>query len=216
MKARYLLAAVAAAAVVFLLWPRSQATWSIRNARPGDGPIVCFGDSLTFGAGAPPEDSYPEVLGHLLGRETLNRGRNGETAESALERLDADVLQESPSVVVITLGGNDMLRRLPIETTVRSLREMFERILAAGAMVVYLPIHPPFASDERMENVRQLSRELGVVYLDEVMDGMWKDRALMSDQIHPNAAGYRIIAERLRDALAPRLQSVTGGASRVN
>jgi lysophospholipase L1-like esterase len=203
--ARTVLAAIAAVAVAFLLWPRSPATWAIRNSRPGGGPIVCFGDSLTFGAGASPEESYPAVLGGLLGRETLNRGRNGETSETALERLDEDVLRGSPSVVIITLGGNDMLRRMPIETTVRSLREVFERSIAAGAMVVYLPIHPPFVSDERMDHVRQLARELGVVYLDGVMDGMWKNRALMSDQIHPNAAGYRIIAERLRDALAPRL-----------
>jgi len=202
--ARTVLAAIAAVAVVFLLWPRSQATWTIRNSPPGDGPIVCFGDSLTIGAGASPEESYPAVLGGLLGRETLNRGRNGETSESALERLD-DVLRESPSVVIITLGGNDMLRRMPIETTVRSLREVFERSVAAGAMVVYLPIHPPFVSDERMDHVRHLARELGVVYLDGVMDGMWKNRELMSDQIHPNAAGYRIIAERVRNALAPRL-----------
>jgi lysophospholipase L1-like esterase len=203
--ARTVLAAIASVAVVFLLWPRSEATWTIRNSRPGNGPIVCFGDSLTFGAGASPEDSYPAVLGGLLRRETLNRGRNGETSESALERLDEDVLRESPSVVIITLGGNDMLRRMPIETTVRSLREVFQRSVGAGAMVVYLPVHPPFVSDERMDHVRQLARELGVVYLEGVMDGMWKNRELMSDQIHPNAAGYRIIAERVRDALAPRL-----------
>ena len=205
MNARTVLAAIAAVAFAFLLWPRSQATWAIRNSRPGGGPIVCFGDSLTFGAGASPEESYPAVLGGLLGRETLNRGRNGETSETALERLDEDVLRQAPSVVIITLGGNDMLRRVPIETTVHSLREVFERSIAAGAMVVYLPIHPPFVSDERMDHVRQLARELGVIYLDGVMDGMWKNRALMSDQIHPNAAGYRVIAERLRDALAPRL-----------
>jgi lysophospholipase L1-like esterase len=202
---RTLLIAFAALAAVLFLWPRQAPTWSIRNARPGSGAIVCFGDSLTRGHGATAEESYPAVLASLLGREILNRGRDGETSETALERLDGDVLGSSPSVVIITLGGNDMLRRLPIEDTLRSLRKVFERILAAGAMVVFLPIDPPFVSDERMKRVKELCRELGVLYVDSVMNGMWGNRRLMSDGIHPNAAGYRVMAERVRDALEKRL-----------
>ena len=205
MKLRTLLLSFAAVVVVFLLWPRKPGTWSIRNTPPGDGSIVCFGDSLTLGHGATPEESYPAVLGRLLGREILNRGRDGETSESALERLDSDVLGAAPSVVIITLGGNDMLRRLPIEDTVRSLRKIFERILAARAMVVFLPVDPPFVSGERMGKVKDLCRELGVLYVDSVMGGMWGNRRLMSDEIHPNAAGYRVMAERVRDALEGRL-----------
>jgi len=208
-KSRTLLFGFAAIAAVFFLWPRSPATWSIRNAPPGAGPIACFGDSLTSGHGAAPEESYPRVLARLLGREILNHGRDGETSESALERLDADVLGASPSVVIITLGGNDMLRRLPIEDTVRSLRKIFERTLAAGAMVVFLPIDPPppFVSGERMQKVKDLCRELGVLYVGSTMEGMWGNRRLMSDEIHPNAAGYRLMAERVRDAIEGRLGS---------
>ena len=205
MSAKTLLAALAVLVVAFLLWPRSPASWSIRNSSPGSGPIICFGDSLTSGHGAGAGESYPEVLGRLLGRTILNRGRNGETSESALERLDGDVLAESPSVVILTLGGNDMLGRVPIEDTVRSIREIFERILASGAMVVFVAIDPPFVGDERMRRIEEMSRELGVLYLDSVLDGMWTDRSLMSDRIHPNAAGYRLIAERIRDALDGRL-----------
>jgi lysophospholipase L1-like esterase len=202
---RTVLLALAVITAAVILWPRKPATWPIRNAPPGAGWIVCFGDSLVRGRGAEPEESYPAVLARLLGREVLNRGRDGDTSESALERLDDDVLAFSPSVVIITLGGNDMLGRVPIEDTVRSLRKVFERILAARAMIVFLAIHPPFVSDERMARVKELCRELGVLYVDSVMDGMWRNRTLMSDDIHPNAAGYRIIAERVRDALEGRL-----------
>jgi acyl-CoA thioesterase I len=114
------------------------------------------------------------------------------------------VLSLSPSIVIITLGGNDMLRRLPITETVSSLRKIFERTLAAHAMVVFLAIHPPFVNDERMTEVKELCRELGVLYVDSVMDGMWRNRRVMSDDIHPNAAGYRLMAERVRDALGER------------
>ena len=205
MSLKSVFAALAVLVVAFVLWPRSPATWSIRNAPPGSGPIVCFGDSLTSGHGATPAESYPQILGGLLGRTILNRGRDGETSESALERLESDVLVESPSVVILTLGGNDMLRRVPIEDTVRAVREIFTRILSSGAMVVFLAIDPPFVGDERMRRIEAISRELGVLYLDSVMTDMWTDRSLMSDRIHPNAAGYRVIAERVRDALADRL-----------
>jgi lysophospholipase L1-like esterase len=202
---RTLLLALTVVTLGLLLWPRKPVTWPIRNAPPGAGPIVCFGDSLTRGHGAEPKESYPAVLAGLLGREVLNRGRDGETSESALERLDSDVLAAAPSVVVITLGGNDMMQRLRIEVTVASLRKIFDRILSANAMVVFLAIHPPFVGDERMHRVKDLCRELGVLYLDSVMNGMWGDRKLMSDNIHPNAAGYRLMAERARDALEGRL-----------
>ena len=205
MTRRTLLLALTVVTAAVLLWPRKPVTWPIRNAPPGAGPIVCFGDSLTRGHGAEPEASYPAVLAQLLEREVLNHGHDGETSETALKRLDDDVLAASPSVVVITLGGNDMLQRLPIGVTVGSLRKIFDRIFAAHAMVVFLAIHPPFVSDERMDKVKDLCRELGVLYVDSVMNGMWGDRKLMSDNIHPNAAGYRLMAERVRDALAGRL-----------
>ncbi|MGH7858668.1 MAG: GDSL-type esterase/lipase family protein [Candidatus Binatia bacterium] len=205
MRIRTLLLALGAIAAAFLLWSREPASWTIRNAAPGDGPIICFGDSLTRGFGTAAEESYPAVLGRLLGREVLNRGRDGETAESALERLEEDVIALSPSVVIVTLGGNDMLRRVPIAVTVRSLRELFERTLAAGAMVVFVEIDPPFVGPERMDQVRGLSRALGVLHLASVMDGLWGSPRLMSDRIHPSAAGYRLMAERVRDALEARL-----------
>jgi acyl-CoA thioesterase I len=202
---RTLLLTLAALAAAVLLWPRHPATGPILNAPPGASPIACFGDSLTRGQGAEPEESYPAVLARLLGRDVLNRGRDGETSKSALERLDEDVVSLSPSIVIITLGGNDMLQRLPIADTLGSLREIFERTLAVHAMVVFLAIHPPFISDERMNKVKDLCRELGVLYVDSVMDGMWRNRKVMSDDIHPNAAGYRLMAERVRDAVGERL-----------
>lgn len=205
MRLRSLVLALALLAVALFLWLREPAGWAIRNARPRSGPIVCFGDSLTRGSGAEPAESYPAVLGELLGREVLNRGRDGETSESALERLEEEVLAVSPAIVIVTLGGNDMLRQLPTATTLRSLREIFARLLDAGAMVVFLAIDPPLVGGERMKQVSELSRELGVLYVDSAMDGLWSSPRLMSDRIHPNAAGYRLVAERVRDVLKERL-----------
>jgi hypothetical protein len=70
---RTLLLALTVVTLGVLLWPRKSVTWPIRNAPPGAGPIVCFGDSLTRGDGAQPKESYPAVLAGLLG--TLVRVR---------------------------------------------------------------------------------------------------------------------------------------------
>jgi lysophospholipase L1-like esterase len=202
---RALLGFVAAGIVGFvLLRPGGEERWAIRNDRPGRGPIVCFGDSLTSGFGAERSQSYPAVLQSLLGREVVNRGRNGDTTAASLERID-DVLSLEPSVVIVTLGGNDMLQRVPIQETVAAMRGIFDRLIAAGSMVVFLGIDPPLASSARMDAIRQLCRERGVLWVGHAMDGLWGDRTRMSDQIHPNAAGYRAVAERVAEALRPRL-----------
>jgi lysophospholipase L1-like esterase len=202
---RALLGFVAAGVVAFLvLRSGGEETWAVRNDRPGPGPIVCFGDSLTSGYGADPAQSYPAVLRRLLARDVVNRGRNGDTAAASLERID-EVLSLGPSVVVLTLGGNDMLQRVPIEQTVAALRGIFDRLLAAGSMVVFLGIDPPLASRARMDAIRALCRERGVLWIGHAMDGLWGDRTRMADEIHPNAAGYRVIAERVAEALRPRL-----------
>jgi len=197
-----LVAAVVVAAM--MLRPGASADWRIRNERPGTGPIVCFGDSLTAGFGAEPGRSYPDVLHELIGREVVNRGRNGDTAGDALARLD-EVTALRPKVVVVTLGGNDMLQRLPIPQTVAAMSRIFDRLLETGAMVAFVAIDPPLASAARMDAIRRLCRERGVLWIGDAMTGLWQDRGRMSDQIHPNAAGYRIMAERVATALKPRL-----------
>lgn len=204
MKLRALGLLGAAVVAVALLRPGEPTTWRIRNVHPRSGPIVCFGDSLTYGHGARPEDGYPAVLARLLGRTVVNRGHDGDTTTAALERRH-EVLDLEPSVVVLTLGGNDMLRRRPLEETRAAMTKIFDRLLDAGAMVVFLGIHPPFTSNVRMEAIRTLCREFGVVWIGDAMDGLWGDRSRMSDEIHPNAAGYRVIAERVAGALRSRL-----------
>ena len=143
------------------------------------------------------------MLGGLLGRRVVNRGRNGDTSVAAA-RLD-ELLDLHPAVVVVTLGGNDMLQRLPIEDTVRAMTTIFDRLVGAGAMVVFLAIDPPFTSSARMTAIRTLCRERGVLWVGDAMDGLWGDRSRMSDQIHPNAAGYRVMAERVASTLRAHL-----------
>src|SRR5206468_2546588 len=91
---------------------------SPRPARPTAGQtIVAFGDSLVEGHGATPGHDFVSVLSRRLGVPIINAGRSGDTAEAALSRLEQAVLARNPRVVIVLLGGNDFLRRVPREET---------------------------------------------------------------------------------------------------
>ena len=84
----------------------------IKNMANPHTAIVAFGDSLTYGYGAPIEASYPAVLANHLGREVINLGRNGETAIHAAHRVQ-EALAYQPYMVLIEFGANDFMQALP-------------------------------------------------------------------------------------------------------
>jgi len=195
-------------AAVYLLLGRSRINdWTITNPHPQGAHIVAFGDSLTAGFHTGPGESYPEQLSRLLGKPILNRGVSGDTTADALLRLEKDVLAENPRIVLLCLGGNDMLRRLPADAQFANLRQAIQRIQAKGALVVLLGTEG-FRLDQQDydRRFRELARETGSVYVPNLMKGILSERSLMYDQIHPNAAGNARIARRLENDVGSYLR----------
>jgi acyl-CoA thioesterase I len=177
----------------------------IVNAHPSGQAVIAFGDSLTSGVGAGPGEDYPAVLSALARVQVLNRGVPGETAGEALKRLDRDVLNQNPRIVIVCLGGNDILRRTPEDETFGALERIVSAIQDKGALVVLLGVEGPILSGSPGRRFRRLAREKGCVLVPDVLSGILTNAKLKSDQIHPNAAGYRIMAERVQKALQPYL-----------
>jgi lysophospholipase L1-like esterase len=204
------LAVVAAAALVvigFLLMRSRDNAWRITNEHPQGTVIVAFGDSLTAGYQMADADSYPAQLAGLVGREIVNRGVSGDTTADALARLDRDVLAESPGVVLLSLGANDMVRRQPMEATFDNLRRIIDRIQARGALVVLIGVEGfPMVHGDYGERYRTLARETGCVYVGDMLDDVVGDPALMYDQFHPNAQGYAKIARRIESVAGSYLK----------
>lgn len=161
--------------------------------------MIAFGDSLTEGYRMPESDSYPAQLSTIIGRPILNRGLSGDTTGDALARLERDVLSQDPRIVLVCLGGNDMLRRMPADQQFANLRTIVERIQEKGALVVLIGTEgfALLSSVDYGERYADLARETGAVFVPDLLDGVFGQPSLMFDQIHPNAAGYRRIAERI-------------------
>jgi len=169
----------------------------IRNIRSSGETIICFGDSLTEGVGAGTGENYPTVLSRRLGMPVINAGRRGDTTAQALQRLSEAVLRKRPRLVVVLLGGNDFSRRVPRHETRKNLEEIVRRIQAQGAMVAIAGIRLGFFTDEFSAIFEETAEQFGALYIPQVMKGVLRDASLRSDSIHPNAGGYRLMAERI-------------------
>ena len=163
--------------------------------------IVAFGDSLTHGTGASADTAYPAVLGTLTGRTVVNAGVPGDTTASALERLPGVLAEHRPRLVLLCLGGNDMLRKHPEASTENNLRLLVQTIRASGAEVMLIAVPEPKLFGGAPGFYARIAEEMRLPLEDDVFNDVLKDNRLKSDPIHANAAGYRVVAERLAEFL---------------
>ena len=166
--------------------------------------VVAFGDSLTYGTGAAPDAAYPAVLAGLTGRTVVNAGVPGDTTETALSRLPLVLETARPRLVLLCLGGNDMLHKTPPAVTERNLREMVAAIRRHGAQVVLIGVPAPTLFGGPPTFYARVAEDLAVPLEREAFADVLRDNRLKSDPIHANAAGYRVVAERLAAFLDER------------
>jgi acyl-CoA thioesterase I len=178
----------------------------IRNIRSAGETIICFGDSLTEGVGAGEGEDYPSALSRQLASPVVNAGRRGDTTADALQRLSDAVLSKNPRLVILLLGGNDFLRQRPRQETRKNLEEIVRRVQARGAIVAIVGMRLGLFTDEYAAVFEETARQFDALYIPGVMKGILSDSKLRSDPIHPNRAGYRLIAERIAEKIKPLLR----------
>ncbi len=159
--------------------------------------VLAFGDSLTFGTGANESESYPAILASLIGRSVIREGVPGETTEQGLERLPQALEMHHPRLVLLCLGGNDMLRKVDEATTEANLRQMVQTVRASGAALVLIGVPRPALFAGTAPLYLNIAKDLQVPLERTILADVLHDNALKSDAIHPNAAGYRKVAEAI-------------------
>jgi lysophospholipase L1-like esterase len=163
--------------------------------------IVCLGDSITQGVGARRGEDYPSILAEKVSLPVINAGVGGNTTAEALARIDTDVFDHDPKMVIILLGGNDFLRKVPKAQTVAHMERIAERVRKKGAVVVIAVVKIGLLGDLYTKEFRRIARENGAVFIPDIMKDILTDPKLKSDQIHPNSAGYQIIADRIYNVI---------------
>lgn len=166
-----------------------------------DAVVLAFGDSLTFGTGAAEAQSYPAQLERLIGRRVVRAGVPGEVTAQALARLPGALDEYTPRLLILCIGGNDFLRRLGNEQATRNVRAMIELARRRNVDVLLIGTPEPGVFPSPPGFYAALAKELRVPYEGDVITEVLKDARLKSDPIHPNAAGYRVIAERVAAVL---------------
>ncbi len=166
-----------------------------------DAVILAFGDSLTYGTGAPAGASYPQVLAASTGLSVIGEGIPGEESDAGLARLPKLLEEIKPDLVILGHGGNDMLRKRNLDQTKANLKRMVELARSSGASVVLLGIPKPgvFLSTHPM--YEELRDELNVPVEDSALADILGERDLKADTVHPNAAGYALLAEAVQTLL---------------
>ncbi|MBS0310999.1 MAG: arylesterase [Proteobacteria bacterium] len=159
--------------------------------------ILAFGDSLTHGTGTSEATAYPAVLATLSGHTVINAGVPGDTTTTGLQRLPAVLDEYKPRLVLLCLGGNDMLRKQPEATTENNLRLLVQTIRSSGASVVLIAVPEPKLFGGAPDFYARVAKDMKLPLEEQAFNDVLKDNRLKSDPIHANAAGYRVVAERL-------------------
>ena len=159
--------------------------------------ILAFGDSLTFGTGANPEQSYPAQLAKLTGRTVINAGVPDEISEKALERLPELLNKHHPQLVILCHGGNDLLRKLNVADLESNLGKMVDLIQQSGADVLLVSVPKPGLLMQASPVYQRIAEAKDVAIEDGIIAKVEAEIEWKSDPIHPNAIGYKKIAEQL-------------------
>lgn len=162
-----------------------------------DAVVLAFGDSITYGTGASESESYPAQLERLIGRTVVRAGVPGEVSAQALARLPDALQEHQPRLLVLCIGGNDFLRNLGmaqvaanVQTMVAVARQRGIDVVLIGTPERGLTVTPPAFYAE-------IAEQLGIPYEGKVIGEILRNSEFKSDPIHPNARGYRLIAERV-------------------
>jgi lysophospholipase L1-like esterase len=171
------------------------------QALPAGSKILAFGDSLTAGTGANESESYPAVLSQLIGRTVINAGIAGEVSSAGLQRLPELLDRERPALLILCHGGNDLLARQDQALISENLRAMIRIARERGITTVLVAVPAPDLSLTPPRLYEDLAKEFQIPIERKILPKIMSKSSLKSDHIHPNATGYRLLAEALADLL---------------
>ena len=170
--------------------------------------IVALGDSITTGFGSEQGNSYVEHLNRMLGLNIINAGVSGDSILEAKERLEKDVFSENPDVVLVLLGGNDLLKGVPPVIFFNFLSSLIDEIQNRRIKVILIGISQDLFP-EYEKQFKKIAEEKKIAgYVPNIFGGIAWRKDLMYDKIHPNDEGQKLMAMKIAPVLMSVLQQV--------
>ena len=170
--------------------------------------ILAFGDSLFAGYGLDEQQGYPEQLEDTLrargtNARVIDAGVSGDTSAAGRQRLafTLDAQDTPPDLVILELGGNDMLRGIQPDQTRANFSAMLEELRARQIPVLLMGMRaPPNYGTEYQQQFdalyADLAQEYGTALVPFWLESIYQDPALfLDDRIHPTAAGIAALVE---------------------
>ena len=192
------------------------------DAPPARPRIVAFGDSLTVGLGLLEQEAYPALLQQKIDEagyefEVVNAGVSGDTSAGGLRRLDW-ALQGDVRVLIVSFGGNDGLRGLPIGQMKENLSQIIDKARERDVIVILAGMEaPPNFGQEYATQFRQAFREVALakraLFIPFLLNNVaGKPELNQADGIHPNQQGTQIVADTVWSVLQPLLDQMSGAS----
>jgi acyl-CoA thioesterase-1 len=191
----------------YSFWPHTMAvkTSDITNYPSKGTDIVAFGDSLVAGYGADDGRDFVSLLSNSINQPIINLGHDGDTTAEALARIH-QLDKYKPKVVILLVGGNDYLQKKDMTQAFVNLGQIIEDLQKRGAVVVLVGVRVNYYIGNFDSQYEQLVKQYKVAYVPDAMDGILGNQKYMYDSVHPNNAGYQILADRILPVLKQVLQ----------
>lgn len=177
-----------------------------------------MGDSLTSGYGIGMENSYPSFLQTYVSLPVINSGVSGDTTWDAINRLQSDVIEKSPAVVIVELGANDFAWGLEVTEIKSNFDYIIEEVSKINALVVIGRFYnetmmnqtevegiviPDDVKADIIALYNVLTEYENVLIVEDIWQGVWGDEEYMYDSVHPNIKGAEQMAENYLSYLKP-------------
>lgn len=179
--------------------------------------ILVFGDSLSAAYGIPREAGWVSLLEKKLAQEkpdyeVVNASISGETTSGGLRRIDQQLAQHHPSIVILELGANDGLRGLPVDQMQQNLRAIIEkcRKIKARVLLVGMRIPPNYGityAKAFSESYSELAKEYKLGLVPFLLQGVAGNPALnQPDGLHPVAEAQPRVLDNVAGSLKQLLR----------
>lgn len=164
--------------------------------------ILALGDSLTYGHGAASSESYPSRLSNLTGMRVINAGVNAETSDEGLRRLPQLLEDKSIKLMILCFGGNDIMQKRSMSSLKQNLKSMIQMAKAENIEILLISVpNISLFGLSALKLYEEVAEEEEIPLLSGILANILSQPSLKSDQIHPNALGYKKMAELIYESL---------------